>query len=95
MKDKSSYLFNVVNVNTRKSIMITGSPSKAETLLQKGIRIEVFKNNFYLETIFYFSFYINFWKLIIGATKPLLLEVVFIYDAVCITHHISHMYYSL
>ena len=52
MKDKSSYLFNVVNVNTRKSIMITGSPSKAETLLQKGIRIEVFKNNFYLETIY-------------------------------------------
>lgn len=64
MKNRESYLFNLVDVNKRKSILITGSPSKAKRALTIGKRIEVFKNGiyhetYYVRTIGYFSKYLK------------------------------------
>lgn len=52
MRNRESYIYNVVDVYTRKSILITGSPSKAKGMLELGRRIEVFQNGKYYETFY-------------------------------------------
>ena len=44
--------FLVVECKTRRTLLVTSSVRKASKLLQTGIRIEVWNNNAFVETIY-------------------------------------------
>ncbi len=45
--------FAVINCKKRKIILITSSARKVKSIMQKGIKVEVWNNNCHIETIYF------------------------------------------